>query len=245
MHPIILLIVLIAVLVFVSWYKRAPKAQRKSIANKTLIFGGLGLILLLLLTGRLNPVFALVAAAIPIAYRLLSLVQVIQGLKSVKNAFKASSAGPTAGQSSDVETHFLKMTLNHDSGQMNGEVLDGPHKGKMLSDLELAELLILMDHFRSRDAQSAAVLETYLDRTFGDAWREQAGAGEGPQDDRRSADNMTVEEAREILGVDANATKEQIVEAHRRLMQKLHPDRGGSTYLAAQINAAKRLLLQG
>lgn len=233
---------LIAVLVFISWYKRAPKAQRKKIANRALIVGGVGVLLVLILTGRLNPIFALVAAAIPIVHRVFSLFQVFQGVKGASNAFKASR-GPSPGQTSEVETHFLHMTLNHDSGDMDGKVLEGPQRGKRLSELSLPELLEMLREYRRQDAQSAAVLEAFLDRYFSDEWREQE-----PEDDTGRAgaegiSKMNLDEAREILGVGADATREQIIEAHRHLMQKLHPDRGGSTYLAAKINEAKRVLL--
>ncbi len=233
---------LIAVLVFFSWYKRAPKTQRKKIANRILIVAGIGVLLVLILTGRLNPLFGLVAAAVPLVHRAIGLLQLAQGVKGASNAFKASR-GPSPGQTSEVETHFLRMTLNHDSGDMDGEVLDGPQRGKRLSELALPELLLMLQEYRRNDAQSAAVLEAFLDRYFADEWRDsEAKDGQGraaPEGDRK----MGVDEAREILGVGIEATREQIIEAHRHLMQKLHPDRGGSTYLAAKINEAKRVLL--
>ncbi len=55
--------------------------------------------------------------------------------------------------------------------------------------------------------------------------------------------NMTAAQAREVLGVKADASKEEIIKAHKRMMQKVHPDRGGSDYLAAQLNQAKDTLL--
>lgn len=239
MQSILLLAVLVAVLIFFSWYKRAPKAQRKIIANRILIVTGIGVLLALIFTGRLNPLFALVAAAIPLVYRALGLLQIFQGIKGASNAFKGAR-GPSQGQKSQVETRYLRMTLNHDSGDMDGDILEGKHRGKRLSDLGFSDLLDLLHECRREDAQSAAVLEAFLERNFADEWRDsETGRG---QSGVKGNGKMSLDEAREILGVSAGATREQIIEAHRHLMQKLHPDRGGSTYLAAKINEAKRVL---
>jgi uncharacterized membrane protein len=160
-----------------------------------------------------------------------------------------AARGPSPGQASEVETRFLRMTLDHDSGVMTGYVKEGRFAGRALEDLGPEELVALWAECRVEDAQSAAVLEAYLDRTQGEAWREAAAAsgagaqgGTGPRAPG-AAGAMSREEACEILGIEPGASRQAIHDAHRRLMQKVHPDHGGSNYLAAKINQAKALLL--
>ena len=153
---------------------------------------------------------------------------------------RASAAGPAPGSTSTVTTRYLRMALDHDTGTISGEVTEGRFSGRSLAELSLEDLLELRRDCGD-DPQSVSVLEAYLDKLHPD-WRapgaeeERAGGGSGGA--------MTAEEARAILGVGPQATDEEIREAHRALMQKLHPDRGGSTYLAAQINRARDLLLR-
>jgi hypothetical protein len=61
----------------------------------------------------------------------------------------------------------------------------------------------------------------------------------------RGSDEMTREEAYLVLGLSPDATREQIVAEYRRLMKRVHPDQGGTTYLASRLNQAKDRLLQG
>lgn len=70
------------------------------------------------------------------------------------------------------------------------------------------------------------------------------GARANQQQKEAPRGKMTPEEAAELLGVTNDASKEDILSAHRRLMQKIHPDRGGTDYLAAQLNAARDSLLK-
>ena len=239
MHPILLLVALVAVLFLISWYKRVPKSRQRQFRNKALLIGGGIILFLALITGKLHPLFAALAAIVPLAYRAVGLYQTFSTIRAFTQRMKAgASPGPTPGQTSGVETAFLHMRLDHDTGEMDGTVLQGRHEGRTLRELGLPELLDLLDECRG-DRQSMAVLEAYLDRVHED-WRGHRRASPG-----RSPDGMNEDEARAVLGVGPDATREEIIQAHRRLMQRLHPDRGGSDYLAAKLNAAKDLLLGG
>lgn len=150
----------------------------------------------------------------------------------------------TPGQTSRVTTSLLAMTLDHDTGQMDGEVLDGPCKGRRLSSLSLDEVRQLHVRCAAAGDQSRALLEAWIARVHPE-WRDRWAAGSasgGPA--ATPSGRMSRKEALAILGLKEDAGPEDIRAAHRRLMKTVHPDRGGSDYLAAKINEAKDFLLQ-
>ncbi|MGX9177864.1 DnaJ domain-containing protein [Mesorhizobium sp. BHbdii] len=153
---------------------------------------------------------------------------------------------PTAklepGKHSTVRTAALEMELDHDTGNLEGLVLAGRHEGKMLGTMSLSELQQLYRELPG-DPESRQLLETYLDGRF-PIWRKDAEAngGEGLGVSPGSG-AMTKEEAYKILGLEAGAAAADVRKAHRRLMQRLHPDIGGTSFLAARINEAKDVLL--
>jgi DnaJ domain len=153
---------------------------------------------------------------------------------------------PSGGQSSTVTTPFLRMTLDHDTGRMEGTILRGRFAGMRLDELGPADLLALLRECRAEDEEGARLLEAYLDRVRPD-WRDEF-AGERASGGTRGAarpasGDMSVDEAYAILGLSPGADDDAIKEAHRRLMIKLHPDHGGSDYLATKINRARDVLL--
>ena len=147
---------------------------------------------------------------------------------------------PAPGRTSRVDTRFLRMVLDHDSGALTGDVLAGRFQGRALGTLGFDELMELLAECRRDDAQSATVLETWLDRAQGPDWR---GRAEPPPAAPAAAGPMSRDEALSVLGLQPGAPPEAVKEAHRRLMTKLHPDHGGSTWLAAKLNQARDLLL--
>lgn len=153
---------------------------------------------------------------------------------------RAATKPKRSGQTSTIRTEFLEMVLDHDSGEMAGTVLTGQHKGQHLSDMTLVALLGLLLECQA-DSDSQQVLEAYLDR-HQENWREQASASSRvPSSDVEAAMNRQL--ALEILGLTDAASEADIIHAHREMMRRLHPDRGGSDYLAKKINAAKDYLI--
>lgn len=175
-------------------------------------------------------------------------VSIIVNLAGNRAQLRGGGSGPgwgrsrgQGGRASNIETEWLSMSLNHGTGDVDGEVQQGRFAGRRLSDMTVDEVLSLLRECQSDDPQSAQLLEAYLDRVApgwrgGEAGSDSAGApgGQGP---------MTREEALDVLGLAEGASADEVRAAHRRLMREHHPDRGGSTWLAARINQAKEVLL--
>ncbi len=228
---------LVALVFFLRWYATAPPSDLLKVLKwGGLTIGGL-LVLFMLLRGGFQ--FLWIAAAFLIPYLLRR-----RGMRGWAQASKPR----TEGQRSTVRTRFVAMELDHDTGDMDGEVLEGPHRGRRLSDLDLDSLLDLLHLAFNEDSQSAQVIQSYLDRVHGDEWQERAGeagsAGGGSNSGAKpGTSQMTRDEAYEVLGLQPGAGEDEIRAAHRRLIREYHPDAGGSDYLAAKINEAKDLLL--
>jgi len=149
------------------------------------------------------------------------------------------------GKSSRIETRHLRMALDHDSGALDGLVLAGRHRDQRLGTLTLEQLLEVRADCIADDPQGVPLIEAYLDRIHGATWREKESSqrstdGAAP---KRASSVMTREEAFAVLGLPPTASAAEIRETHHRLMMKLHPDHGGSDYLAARINQARDVLL--
>ena len=238
--------ILAGVLLAGRWFTTAdPKFLVR--VFKWVLLGVIGTVaLFFLFTGRMAWAIFALPALLPWLMRARAAHRMFKTFSRMTSGW----GGRAAGQSSDVETRFLRMVLEHDSGRMSGEVIDGVYAGRDLAGMSLDELLDLLQTCWVEDQPSAQVLESYFDREHPD-WRERAqeeapgnAGGTGSRGPQRGKGDMTREEAWKILGLEPGASKQEIKDAHHRLISNMHPDHGGSTYLAAQINQAKDILLK-
>lgn len=225
----------LAVLVVVLWVVgRLSRADPKGVAKGARIAGGvaaLGGAAFLVARGQMG-------IGIPLGLTGLGLL----GWLPFGGASWGQRTSRTPGQVSRVRSAFVEMELDHDTGVMRGRVVAGRFAGAALDDLDAEGMSALL---AEADEESRRLLEAYLDRRS-PGWREhpEGGAGAGQSRPAGSA-KMTEQEAYQILGLEPGASAEDIGRAHRLLMKKLHPDQGGTTYLAARVNEAKEVLLRG
>lgn len=234
MARLLLLLAIVAVIyILLRRVQSLPPHRRRGEYIKI----GLGVMVIvvigLTLTGRMHWVgAAFTALLVGLRQMLPLLIRLFPMLTSLR------SQAASAGQRSTVQSEVLRMQLDHDSGALEGEVLKGQYSGWRLADMNREQLQELLAFCRGQDPDSLQLLDSYLQQRFpGESFDAQPPPGGS------STSQMNRKEALAVLGLDDDASDEDIVQAHRKLMQKLHPDRGGNDYLAAKINQAKDTLL--
>ncbi|GJM12877.1 MAG: hypothetical protein DHS20C12_12800 [Pseudohongiella sp.] len=241
----LLLLVLLPVMAYFFVKSISQRFRLTSRQNTYLFFlvASLLVVGVLIAIGRLPFQFILAPLGVAATF-LLRMLPTLLRLLPMWHLFKgkvSAAKSPNRDQVSTIRTEFFEMELRHDDGSMDGTVLQGKFSQSRLSKLQMTELIEILKEC-GQDADSAQVLEAYMDRAFPE-WREQTQAGYHGTDSAVEESTMTEALALEILGLDASADKKQVTKAHRSLMQKMHPDRGGSDYLAQKINAAKDFLI--
>jgi hypothetical protein len=211
----------------------SPASLTRAVRRASIASAALGA-LLLLFRVPLGFMFLAVSAILPLTLR----------WRALWPDFGAAPNRPR-GKFSRIETKHLRMALDHDSGALDGLVLDGPYRDRMLSKLSLEQILEVRSVCLRDDPDGVPLIEAYLDRVHGAGWRER-NSGRQSSDNatpRHASSAMTREEALEVLGLQPTASEAEIRETYHSLMMKLHPDHGGSDYLAAQVNRARDVLL--
>jgi hypothetical protein len=222
------------------WYATADPHTLVKVLKWALIGLVVAIALFFFFTGRMAWAVITLPALIPWLLRARAVARMAKTFSRM-----AQMATGTGGGASEIASAYLRMSLDHDSGRMSGVVTRGAFEGRRIEDLTTAQLLDLLAECRTHDAEGARLLEAYLDREHPD-WRGGANAAgdngaEAPAGAQRDMDRA---EALKILGLAEGASQADIKEAYRRLIANLHPDHGGSDYLAAQINRAKDILLE-
>lgn len=199
------------------------------------IFAAIALVLALIESGLFLPLVLVVGIA--------WIILLPRARETLQRWMGVGAAG-AGGRVSEVETEYLRMSLEHATGTMTGTVRKGRFQGRRLEELDVGALIALWREVRAEDSAAVSLLESYLDQFMPD-WRGRV-SGSGPSSGAPPpgpSGTMTREEAYAVLGLKSGAGAAEIKEAHHRLMMKIHPDQGGSDVLAAQVNRAKDILL--
>lgn len=155
--------------------------------------------------------------------------------------FTLDTGSPGKDTVSKVRSRYFAMELNHDSGAVSGRVIAGRFRGADLIDLGELDTRSLIEEVR-HDPDSLSVLESWLNANRA-GWREHFEETYA-KTQQSSASTNSESEALAVLGLRPGASADEIRAAHHKLMKGVHPDRGGSDFLAAKINEARDCLLK-
>lgn len=224
---LILAIVVLGYFWLKSWYFNLPKEERKKALWNVAIVALIAIMILAVATGRMH------WAGLAFAF-VLGLMKLI-----VQNAirfapFIFSVARKQNFSTPEFRTPYINAKLHFGQNvNIEGSVIDGLHAGKNLHDLTNEELIELASFYKEKCKRSYYLIMVLLQKS-------------GTQQQQKFVDTSTLtqEEAVQILGLPENFTDEDIKLAHRKLMQKLHPDKGGNAWLASRVNLAKDILLK-
>lgn len=142
--------------------------------------------------------------------------------------------GLGGGASTEIDTAWIRIQLDPGARPVDGEVKQGAFAGRRLRELSETQVRALLAETRGRDVEATALLEAYVARRFAQGAGRNAPAAQG---------QMSEEEALAILGLQRGASADEVQAAYKRLMVKVHPDQGGSGWLAAKLNAARERLI--
>ena len=233
---ILLLVVALTLFILLRRAQRQPPHKRRGAYLQIILVGAVVGVIMLTLMGKMHWIGAALTGALVLARQTLPLLIRILPMLGGLRGQNANAAG----KKSEVSSRILRMTLDHDSGDLSGVVLEGTYRDWLLQELDREQLDDLMAFCLSEDADSAQLLASYLEQRFPDDAGHTEHKSHGGT---ANAAGVTRAEALAVLGLAEGASEEDIVAAHRTLIQKLHPDRGGNDYLAAKINEAKDFLL--
>jgi len=132
-------------------------------------------------------------------------------------------------------TPYIEAKVNVSEGSVQGRVLKGEFENRELHSLSEAELDNLESVLKAEDRRAYYLLQVIRKRT-------QTQSSDFHSDNGLS--NPSVEEAHLMLGLPETFNSKDVNQAYKRLMQKLHPDRGGNDYLASRINLARDILIK-
>ena len=240
MSKIILVILLLGGITFWwHWKSTSDPKERKQFLQKTIIGSLVVISLLAVVTGRMHWLGAVFAGMLAMLRQYLPLF--IRYFPMITQLYRSYAPSSRAQDTSTVSTKYIEMILDHESGKLSGKVIAGEFQNKLLDDLDQIQLSTLFDFCMSHDMDSARLLENYLVDRFG----ENPSNSTNTHDSNlaSSTDEMSLPEALQILGLEDNPDSDEINKSYRKIMQQLHPDRGGNQYFAVKANQARKVLL--